>query len=629
MSLPPRRFTKVDVRTAVPKQHLRLWHFDHPNLYHVSTRVTATGDAAPLHAKTDRFGIRKVEVRPDGLYLNGERVRLNGFNRVHEHRALGNTEPDHLVKSDVDLMKRYGCNLTRLMHAPLATNLLDYLDEQGVMIFEEIPLWGGEDPRMQPNDRLAFQWLREMIDRDYNHPCIIGWSVGNELLQHKDYVTSAYDYVRAELDPHRLLSYVSHSGHKATYNASNDPLSQSDIALHNCYKAWYPRPSITTKTIRGKWPALPIFYTEYGTKTFGDALDAIVPSLDEWYHDLAGHPYVIGTSLWTFADYRSRWRGTLPSENRGWGMFDVWRRPKAAVAQVDALYSPVRSLTVQGDQIRLEPRTWDEIPAFTLHDYWLKWEWLRPDGAVAGGGVVRLPKIEPGGATLSTPTGAAPAGEAELVVSLITPTGHVVREERQRPTKVSAAVAPAKAVRAAAARTSEIAKAYPIDGGFFLGYRNEKNDQGVIVEYGTTSGQYAERLTANLRGAIAVRGLENGRRYFARLKRIPATGDADWSDEVSVTPDGGLKPAAPALYGVVRGDGVAAVRFQPIEKATGYVVRYGDRSFRVNTAAVGTAVVTGLEDASAYTFTVAALNAVGESAASNPVVAAPRVVNPN
>ena len=89
----------------------------------------------------------------------------------------------------------------------------------------------------------------------------------------------------------------------------------------------------------------------------------------------------------------------------------------------------------------------------------------------------------------------------------------------------------------------------------------------------------------------------------------------------AATADGGLKPSAPALYGVVRGKGVAAVRFQVIDKAIGYTIRIGDRSVSIPTAAVGTAVVTRLDDGRAYEFTVTATNANGESVPSKPVTA--------
>jgi len=381
--------------------NVRLWHFDHPNLYRLTTRVAG-------QEKTDQFGIRKVEVREDGLWLNGEKVRLCGFNRVSDSREYGNTEPDVLVRKDVDLMKRAGANLARLMHYPQAPNLLDYLDEKGMLIWEEIPVWGGtDDPNMKPDNPVTKQWLREMIERDYNHPCIIGWSVGNELLQHYDYVKTMIEYSRV-LDPHRLHTYVSYSGARKEYNPTNDPISVSDILLYNSYG---PSPGKTAAVLRQKWPKLPIFFSEFGSRQFGASADARIPGLAERWADLKGHPYVIGVSLWTFNDYRSDYKGTPPSGNREWGVVDVNRRPKAAYEEIRQLYSPVRSITIKDGMVRIEPRGPDEIPSYTLRGYKLQWD----------GGEMPLPVLKPGDPIWTSPIKATK-------VSLVTPTGYAVAE---------------------------------------------------------------------------------------------------------------------------------------------------------------------------------------------------------
>ena len=119
-TIPAHSVTTVDLETTLPKSRVRLWDFDHPNLNRLTTQLSSDGKV--VHEQSDRFGIRKVEITQDSLLLNGERVRLNGFNRVSDSRKFGNTEPDELVKSDVDLMKRANANLARLMHFPQAPN---------------------------------------------------------------------------------------------------------------------------------------------------------------------------------------------------------------------------------------------------------------------------------------------------------------------------------------------------------------------------------------------------------------------------------------------------------------------------------------------------------------------------
>jgi beta-galactosidase len=409
VSLPAHAEVEVEAATTLPKSRVRLWDFDHPNLYVLKTQLAADGKT--VHEQSDRFGTRKVELTEDSLLLNGERVRLCGFNRVSDSRQFGNTEPDELVKADVDSMKRAGANLSRLMHFPQAPNLLDYLDEKGMMIWCEIPVWGGDDSFITNKDlSLPRQWMREMIERDYNHPCIIGWSVGNELRNHFNYVSNLMDYTRT-LDPHRLVTHVSNSGAGGHATRTNDPITISPITLYNTYS--YNKNAATI--VHAKWPDKPIFFSEFGIKQFGGSPDSRIAGLEDMFRlAIEGNPYVIGVSLWTFNDYRSDFSGTPPSGNREWGIVTEDRKPKAAFEQVRKLFSPVHSLTVTNGFIRLEPRTPDEVPSFTLRGYKLKWI----------GGEISLPELKPGDAAWTSDAKVKPG----TIVKLFTPTGYDVAD---------------------------------------------------------------------------------------------------------------------------------------------------------------------------------------------------------
>ena len=410
VSIPAHGEVEVAAETTLPKSRVRLWHFDHPNLYRLTTRLSVGGKV--VHAQSDRFGIRKVELTQDSLLLNGERVRLNGFNRISDSRKFGNTEPDELVKSDVDLMKRANSNLTRLMHYPQAPNLLDYLDEKGMMIWCEIPVWGGDDPQIKADNQQTRQWMREMIERDYNHPCIIGWSVGNEMRGHLGYVKDMLEFTRC-LDPHRIVSHVSNSSVSPRTNPASDPIGLGPLTLYNKYV-----PAGTfAEVLHRVWPRQPVFFTEFGTKQLGGGTDRTSEGLELIYQPLtANKPYVIGVSLWTFNDYRSAFQGTPASGNREWGIVTEDRKPKAAFQQVRKLFSPIRSLTVSDGLIRLEPRGPDEVPSFTLRGYKLKWD----------GGEIALPEIKPGDPAWTSTKPLKPG----TVVKLYTPTGYDVAESK-------------------------------------------------------------------------------------------------------------------------------------------------------------------------------------------------------
>lgn len=417
VSIPSGGTAEVAAETTLPVARVRLWHFDHPNLYQLTTQLSSGGKV--VHEQSDRFGIRKVELTQDRLLLNGEPVRLNGYNRVSDSRKFGNTEPDELVQSDVDLMKRANGNLTRLMHYPQAPNLLDYLDEKGMMIWCEIPVWGGDDPFVRTNDlTLPRQWMTEMIERDYNHPCIIGWSVGNEMKGHFNYASNMMAFTRG-LDPHRIVTHVSNSGTSAGANRTNDPITISPIALYNTYSFDKKVTARNAATIvHDKWPEKAMFFSEFGIKQFGGGLDARINGIEDMYRVLSeGKPYVIGFSLWTFNDYRSDYQGTPPSGNREWGIVTEDRQPKAAYDQVRKLFSPVHSLTVTNGVIRLEPRRPEEVPSFTLRGYKLKWD----------GGEIVLPDLKPGAAAWISKAKVKPG----TTVKLFTPTGYDVADSEQ------------------------------------------------------------------------------------------------------------------------------------------------------------------------------------------------------
>ena len=418
VSLPPQSVTKARLTFALSRQDVRLWDFDHPNLYELGTKLSESG--AVLHTKTDRFGIRKIEAKPDGLWLNGERVRLTGFNRVSDSDEDGNTEPDALVHGDIDLMKSCGAGMARLMHFPQAPNLLDYLDEKGMLIFEEIPVWGGNDPNVKRDNPRTQQWLTEMIDRDYNHPCVIGWSVGNEISGHYAYVKSMHEYIRQNLDQSRLLTYVSNTAASSSYGPTTDPAGLCDIVMINKYGGF----GGALATVHQRWPDKPVFFSEWGFRQIGAAPTARLPGFDKGYAEsVNGHPYLIGLSIWTFNDYRNGFtKEAKAKENREWGVVDIERHKKAAYDQVRRAYSPVHALTVTDSAIRIEPRSPDEVPSYALRGYQLHWE--TGDGTAGQSGAIPVPDLKPGDPAWETPF----TGGPQAKVSLISPTGYDVTD---------------------------------------------------------------------------------------------------------------------------------------------------------------------------------------------------------
>lgn len=385
---------EVVVTTTLAGNDFHVWGFDDPYLYH--STVTLYSGQHKVHAIANRFGLRKVELN-NATYtflLNGEPVRPMGFNLVPDDRTTGNTLPLWRIKEDIDLMKELGANMARLSHLPLPPEAMDYLDEKGIMIFDETPLWG-LDPLADKQQPLPRQWLQQLMDRDYNHPCVIGWCVGNEISQYPtvlEYVKDAIDYVH-HTDSLHLGVVVSHMSDR-----ENDPIQYGDLGLINKYGA-----SIGTLAdrIHQLYPSKILFYTEYGYGQLGETPDTDAPA-KAMLDSLRFKPYLIGGSLWTFNDYRSSYAGTREySENRSWGIVDVFRQKKRAYYSFRKEYAPVREMQLKEAKatsatLVITPRKKLDLPAYTLRNYLVAWKAIDTAQKILDGGIVSLPVIQPG-----------------------------------------------------------------------------------------------------------------------------------------------------------------------------------------------------------------------------------------
>jgi len=113
-----------------------LWHFDHPNLYRLTFSITSGQES---HRLTATFGVRKLEVKDGGFYLNGERVRLIGVERMAgSNPEFGMAEPSQWITRDHDDLKDLNCIFTRV-HWAQDKRVLDYCDRHGILVQTEVP----------------------------------------------------------------------------------------------------------------------------------------------------------------------------------------------------------------------------------------------------------------------------------------------------------------------------------------------------------------------------------------------------------------------------------------------------------------------------------------------------------
>ena len=154
-----------------------------PNRYVAVTTVSQNSKV--LDSYETPFGIRKIECKSEGLFVNGERISLKGVNDHHDLGALGTAFNESAATRQLQELRDMGCNAIRMSHNPPAPELLELTDRMGFLVMDEIfDCWYRQKT---PFDfHLVFSdWhepdLRAFIQRDRNHPSVFLWSVGNEV----------------------------------------------------------------------------------------------------------------------------------------------------------------------------------------------------------------------------------------------------------------------------------------------------------------------------------------------------------------------------------------------------------------------------------------------------------------
>jgi len=172
----------------LPLKSCERWSPESPRLYDVTLTVKG---GAYSDSETIRFGIREIRFDKDrGFFLNGERMKLNGVCLHHDLGPLGAAFHPAAARRQLELLKDMGCNAIRTSHNPPAPQLLDLCDEMGFLVMDEaFDCW--KTGKVDNDYSLHFEEdsekdLASMVRRDRNHPCIIFWSIGNELMEIRD-----------------------------------------------------------------------------------------------------------------------------------------------------------------------------------------------------------------------------------------------------------------------------------------------------------------------------------------------------------------------------------------------------------------------------------------------------------
>ena len=183
----------------------QLWNLTTPYLYQLRTSILQEGKV--IDENTQAVGIRSLQFDANkGFALNGEWMKLKGVCMHHDAGCLGSAVPRKVWERRLKNLKELGCNAIRLSHNPQAPDVYELCDEIGLLVMDEafdewefpkrkwIEGWNIGVPGFQGAYKYFEEWsdrdLQDMVKRDYNHPSIIMWSIGNEV----DYPNDPYSH---------------------------------------------------------------------------------------------------------------------------------------------------------------------------------------------------------------------------------------------------------------------------------------------------------------------------------------------------------------------------------------------------------------------------------------------------
>ena len=173
------------VRLSVPAP--QLWHPDSPALYSVRATVTER-DGTVVDEETTSFGIRRLQLDPlHGLRINGDTVKLRGACVHHDNGPLGAATIGAAEDRRVRLLKAAGFNALRSAHNPMSRAMLDACDRHGVLVMDELTdVWNTSKTAFDSSLTFSERWQQDvaaLVAKDFNHPSVVMYSIGNEILE--------------------------------------------------------------------------------------------------------------------------------------------------------------------------------------------------------------------------------------------------------------------------------------------------------------------------------------------------------------------------------------------------------------------------------------------------------------
>jgi beta-galactosidase len=284
------------VEQTIILKNPKLWDIENSYLY--KAKITLKQNGKMIDEYTQNFGVRSIHFDVEtGFTLNGKNVRLKGGNIHHDNGPLGAMAIDRAEERKIELLKKNGYNAVRFAHNPYSAELLDACDRLGILVINEaFDMW---NVHKTPEDYATYfkDWwqkdLTSIVRKDFNHPSIIMWSIGNEIPEiidstgHKTSKMLA-DFVR-NLDSSRpvinAIPFHLPLIARKKWDVTDPAFASLDVGGYNYATQYY-------EADHKKFPERIMVATEYFPPK----------ALENWNY-VEKHPYVIGMFSWSAIDY--------------------------------------------------------------------------------------------------------------------------------------------------------------------------------------------------------------------------------------------------------------------------------------------------------------------------------------
>lgn len=331
-------------------EKIKRWDVFKPALYFVE--ITVDDDDI-----IDRIGFREIKAEKGQFLINGKAITIKGVNHHEDWPDFGHAVPKQLMERDIDIIKDLGCNFIRGSHYPNSRAFVDYLDQNGILFWSEVPLWGAKAETLSSEKiiKRGVNMHREMVEQYYNHPSIVLWGLHNEIdtrCEDARILTKKFaDTIRA-YDKSRPLTY-------ATDRVLTDIcLDLADVISINKYIGWYgidPKEwygfmgDVDKKLKSAGVSDKPVVMGEFGAAAiYGYHTFDNIKWTEEYQANLLTTelelfkktPFICGNFVWQFSDGRTSAQGI--DRARGFnnkGLVNEYRKPKLAYNAVKKIYT--------------------------------------------------------------------------------------------------------------------------------------------------------------------------------------------------------------------------------------------------------------------------------------------------